>query len=557
MSDTSEVHFAQRQPRGNPSMMARLRRIPLLAFAPILATFTLMAWVFASPIGAGPDDDFHLVSAWCAGPTADETCEYDVETNAYKVPVALTGIACFAFDPTKSAACQGDDWAWSGNPLIDTNRGNFSGSHPPVFYAVTGALTGGDIQVSALLMRTLTVFLFVAITVALYLLLPAHRRPTLLWAWLLTSVPLGLFLFGTNNPSVWAWIGVGSTWIALLGYYETEGRRKAALGVLFALTALMASGSRADAALYTGFAIALVMMIASTRRRRFFVDSMLPIIVGLMAFALFWASYLNRGGAAGFTGQTYVDPVNGSAADVSAGAAAGTVTGAVAGGPDQALSGFELLALNILNQPVLWSGVLGDWALGWLDTSMPAIVPAATVACFVAICFFGLARMTARKAIAITAVAGVLVALPLYVLQVGGDVVGDQVQPRYFLPLIVLLAGFLLMTTPSRPIVLTLAQRVTVIVALSASQFVALHLNIRRYVTGIDQSGPNLDAGVEWWWQGPIGPNTVWILGSIAYGLLVTILVSHCARISPAPDSQTGSAGKSSADQTNVSAVSP
>jgi hypothetical protein len=51
-------------------MMARLRRIPLLAFAPILATLTLMAWVFASPIGAGPDDDFHLVSAWCLGPAA-------------------------------------------------------------------------------------------------------------------------------------------------------------------------------------------------------------------------------------------------------------------------------------------------------------------------------------------------------------------------------------------------------------------------------------------------------------------------------------------------------
>jgi hypothetical protein len=91
-------------------MMARLRRIPLLAFAPILATLTLMAWVFASPIGAGPDDDFHLVSAWCAGPTAGATCEYDAATGAFKVPMALTEIACFALDPTKSASCQGEYW---------------------------------------------------------------------------------------------------------------------------------------------------------------------------------------------------------------------------------------------------------------------------------------------------------------------------------------------------------------------------------------------------------------------------------------------------------------
>jgi hypothetical protein len=547
-------------------MMSRLRRIPLLALTPILATLTLMAWVFASPIGAGPDDDFHLVSAWCLGPAAAAApCEYDVTTDGFKVPVALTGIACFAFDPAESASCQGEDWTWSVNTLTDSNRGNFSGTHPPIFYAVTGALTGDDIQVSALLMRSLTVFLFVAITLALYLLLPAHRRPTLLWAWLLTSVPLGLFLFGTNNPSVWAWIGVGSTWIALLGYYETEGLRKAALGALFALTALMAAGSRADAALYTGFAIALVMVLASTRRRRFFVDSILPIAVGLVSLVLFLGSYRNRGGVAGFTGESYVDPNTGSAADISAGAApdavggavAGTANEAVAGAPDQALSGFGLFSSNLLNQPALWNGVLGDWALGWLDTSMPAIVPAATVACFVAVCFFGLARMTVRKAIVVVAAVAVLLALPLYVLQAGSDVVGDQVQPRYLLPLVVLLAGLLLLTTPSRPIVLTLAQRVTVVVALSASQFVALHLNIRRYVTGIDQSGPNLDTGLEWWWQGPIGPNAVWLLGSLAYGLLVTILVSHCAQIAPAPDSEAGLPRKRAAGVPNVSAVSP
>ena len=53
-------------------MIARLRRIPLLALAPVLALLTLTAWVFASPIGAGPDDDFHLVSSWCAGSTAAE-----------------------------------------------------------------------------------------------------------------------------------------------------------------------------------------------------------------------------------------------------------------------------------------------------------------------------------------------------------------------------------------------------------------------------------------------------------------------------------------------------
>jgi hypothetical protein len=138
--------------------------------------------------------------------------------------------------------------------------------------------------------------------------------------------------------------------------------------------------------------------------------------------------------------------------------------------------------------------------------------------------------MSGRKAWALAAVVSVLIALPMFVLQDGGDAVGDQFQPRYLLPLVALLAGVLLLTTPRRPVVMVLAQRVTVIVALSAAHFVALHLNIRRYVTGTDQSGPNLDAGVEWWWQGPIGPNAVWLLGSLAYTLLVAILVTRIAR---------------------------
>jgi hypothetical protein len=549
-------------------MKLRSRRFSLLALAPLLAVLTLTAWVFASPVGAGPDDDYHLISAWCVGPTAEDTCAPNVSSNTYSVPVGLAEIACFAFEPTKSAACQGQEWSWTTDALVNTERTNFQGLYPPIYYAVTGALTGDDIQVSALLMRMLTVILFVMIAVALHILLPARHRPTFIWGWLLTSVPLGLFLFGTNNPSVWAWIGVGSTWIALLGYYETRGRRKAALGALFAITALMGAGSRADAALFTGFAIALVMGLSLVRHRRFLRDSILPIAVGLSALALFLPTYFARGGAQGFTGVRYDDTVRGSTFDPSEGSrVAGptptpgpSVTTPIDGpgseaplggaapevpvavpdvldviatpGPEAGqppLEGFGLFASNLLNVPELWTGSLGGWALGWLDTSMPALVPAMTVAAFVAVGFLGLAQASMRKAWALVAVIVVLAALPVLVLQAGGDTVGFQFQARYLLPLIVLLAGLMMMTTSTQRVTLSLAQRVTVIAALSAAHFVALHLNIRRYVTGVDQSGPNLDAGAEWWWQGPIGPNAVWLLGSLAYTLLIAILITNIA----------------------------
>lgn len=496
-------------------MRARLRRVPLLALTPVLAVLTLTAWVFASPVGAGPDDDFHLVSAWCAGPTADETCAPAAEPGAVEAPAALASIACYAYQPEKSAACQGESWSWSVEELVQTARSNVAGSYPPVFYAVMGSLTGEDIQLSALLMRILTVVLFVGITAALYGLLPSHRRATLLWSWILTSVPLGLFLFGTNNPSSWAWIGVGSSWLALLGYFETTGRRKALLGAVFALTAVMSAGARADAALFTGLGIAVVLLLTATRRRRYLAEAILPVAVGIMALALFLGSYFSRDGVSGFTGASYDDPLRGGDANA---------------GLERFLEGSDLAAYNALHVPTLWTGVLGDWALGWLDTSMPAVVSAAAVGAIVAVGFAGLTRMTVRKALAIAAVIAILVALPLVILQSGTDTVGNQVQARYILPLVTLLIGLVLLAPRGRPIVLSLAQRVTVVLALSAAQFVALHINIRRYVTGIDESGPSLDAGVEWWWAGTVGPNAVWLLGSLAYTLLLAILVGRIAR---------------------------
>src|SRR5690606_8848552 len=107
------------------------------------------------------------------------------------------------------------------------------------------------------------------------------------------------------------------------------------------------------------------------------------------------------------------------------------------------LTGAGLLFYNLLNIPFLWSGVLGTWGLGWLDTSMPWVVPLAAIGVFVAVGFAGLGRKDLRGAIAVLATVVVLWALPLYVLQRGGDIVGEQLQPRYLFPLIVLLAGLL------------------------------------------------------------------------------------------------------------------
>jgi hypothetical protein len=491
------------------------RRPPALVLAPVLAFLTLLAWVFASPIGAGPDDDYHLVSTWCVSAVADESCAVAERGEGFhEISVELAEVSCFAADAEQSAACQ--HALFDGDLTDDTvvsNRGNFYGAYPPLYYAVMSVFASGDVQLSALLMRIFTVAGFVGLLTALYLLLPPERRPALVIGWLVTTVPLGVFLLASNNPSAWATIGVGTSWIALLGYFETTGRRRVALGALYALGVLIAAGSRGDAAVYAGFATALVLVYSFRPRREFFRAAVLPIGMGLVAGAFLLSSGHTGAGLSGLT-ET-----------------AGSGTGA----PEEdvaRLSEFGRLAYNALNAPFLWAGSLGEWGLGWLDTAMPAVVILPAIAGFVMIGFLGFGRLGPRKAIMVGAVVLVLWALPVFVLQRGGDTVGEQLQPRYLLPLIVLLGGLLALDAPTRA--WRRGQLLVVVTALAIAQSAALYINLRRYLTGVGVGGINLDADPAWWWDVPFSPMSVWLAGSLAYAGLLYLVVDRILGPSPA-----------------------
>lgn len=484
-------------------------RLRMILLAPVLMFIALGAWVLASPVGSSPDDDHHLISTWCE--TGDPAhCLPGTTPDSRIVPEALINVSCYAFQPGQSAACQEPYFAHNAVPDTLTNRGNFTGHYPPVYYSVMSWFVGGDIETSALVMRLVNVLLFVGLTSLVFALLPAERRPTLLWGWLITTVPLGLFLIASNNPSGWAITGVGTAWIALLGYFETDGRRRIGLGIAFALAALMAAGSRADSALFVIMAIGAVMVLKFSRKRSFLITSLLPLAAAAMALAF----AVTSNGLGGITGPKTLVPVDPST---------------TAGAP--VLHAFGLLAYNLLNVPSLWGGVFGGWGLGWLDTAMPAIVLWSGAAAFIAVGFVGLTQWDRRKALVVAGVGALLVLVPVAVLTASGNQVLQYVQPRYLLPLIVLLGGLLMLEPKGKPIRFSRGQLLIVASALSISNLVALEANIRRYVTGIDAPGVNLDAGREWWWNVPFGPNLVWVVGSVAFAGTVFIVIREIASV--------------------------
>lgn len=491
----------------------------LLALAPVLLLLTLLAWAFASPVGSSPDEDYHLVSIWCAADD-DAACVHEAGDTEAVVPEALVESACYAFHSERSGECQ-NSLDFAGRPDTATERGNFYGAYPPVFHGVLSVFVGGDIQSSVLLMRAFVALLFTGIATALFLLLPRDRRQTLVWSWIVTTVPLGLFVLSSINPSAWAIAGVGFGWLALAGFFESTGLRKVGLGAVFALSVVMAAGSRGDASFYMVLAIIATVILQARRTRRFAFDAILAA-AGVAYCALMFR--VSR------------------------------PTEAITQGVDDEGFAFGRLLPTMLDVPRIWMGAFGKgWGLGWLDTSMPSIVWLATLAVFLGAGAVAAFRTDLRKGLVLAGGLAVLTVFPAFVLVAAGQEVGENLQPRYLLPLIVLFAGVLFWAPEGRTIRFGRIQRGFVIVALAVAQSIALFLQLARYVTGYDDLTPWLDGSIEWWWPVAPSPMTVWIVGSLAYAALLVLLLGR-RESAPEPEPGAGPVAESEDSLTAASA---
>ena len=484
-------------PEPLPGTRARSgRRFRVLILAPVFALIALVAWSLASPIGASPDDDFHLASIWCANAADTAACKPGPEANERYVPEAVHRAPyCYAFKSGQSAACQGG-LSLDPSKKVLTDRGSFTGSYPPVYYATMSLFVGHDILLSVVVMRIVNALLFVGLTTALFLLLPRIRRPTLVWAWLVTTIPLGLFLLASNHPSAWSIIGIGSLWLALLGYFETTGKRRIGLAAVVTIAAVMSAGARADSAVYAMISIVVVLVLTFRRSRSYLLAAILPVGLAVVS-ALF---YLTSGQASVATTGLYTP-----------------------GAPTLSLS--TVMLYNLENVQQLWIGSFGIWQLGWVDTPMPWIVIFGAVGAVLVVVFSGLAKVSRRKLVSVGILALVLWLLPLYVLAQGRSLVGEAVQPRYLLPLVILFVGLALLPVGRWFVHFSRLQLIVIGAALIVAQSAALHENMRRYITGTDVGGLNLNRAIEWWWPIGVSPMVVWIVGSLAFGATAVILI--------------------------------
>lgn len=472
----------------------------------VLAGFaTLASWALASAPGSAPDDNYHMASIWCA---SDACPTVPGHANERVPPAEVPGASCFSQDSSRSAECQ-EDLPHDMQPGKPTAIGNWNGgAYPPVFYATMHRLITGELNSSVLVMRLFNGALITAVVAALVYALPRRLKPLGVVPMLITSVPLGLTLFTSTNPSSWAVAGSALIWPALYAAFETQGRRRAALLSLVAVGVLLAAGSRGDGALFAIGSIGLVLLM----RWKELLANKLVVAVALAALVVAGAFLLT-------SGQSTV-----------------VVSGGFGVEPEEVHSWHSVAIANLQQLPVLWAGSLGFGFMasaGWLDTPFPALVGFSATVVWAVYVFGSWREMFGAKLFAVFGVGAAMVVYPVVMLGLSGVFVGTGFQPRYLLPLLVILTGVSMLSRRVVASPFTAFQSWLAIAGLAIAQSLALRTQIRRYVTGLDEGGINLDRNREWWWDLPIGATATWLIGSVAFAALAWYLLRPAGMLGP------------------------
>jgi len=431
---------------------------------------TLAAWAITSPVGSSPDDDYHLTSIWCAGGERTGVCETDPQfTTDVFVPESVGfAHACFAYDSTTNAGCT----LTLTDQLRATDRANsIQGLYPTSFYRAMGVFVGDDVQRSVVAMRIFNAALLVVIVaLALWVVQPAIRSAVSV---VLASIfiPIGLFIIPSTNPSSWAVMGIIAVWafgLALLHRQQWNQVRTWLTAAGFALGVFLAVGSRADGGAYVAMTVAVVLVWTGWRRLR---RNLISAGVVLAGAAIGGIQFL-----------TFGVPGGGEEAPL----------GTTEPGPG-------LFLTNLVYLPVYLAGAVGSNALGWNDTNLPPLVFVFGLLVVGALAYRGVIALQGRRAFAAALALFFLVAVPMVFMQREGLGVGEVVQSRYLLPLMIVVIATLSVTRPLRQgLPLPVPAVIVVTVAMSASAGVALWTHAHRYAAGTEWGLFHLNLEMEW-----------------------------------------------------------
>lgn len=491
------------------SDVGRGRNLSFSLLASVAFLILGLGWTFASPHGSSADDDYHLTSIWCSQGHSSY-CQDSGDEVGVVTPRIIAFPACYVTWPaSKSAECVHD----LNYDLIYTTRVNPpSGAYPNGFYRVMGMMAGKDVVLSVQAMRVTNVAIASALLFYALLCLQRGIRRSMVISWAVGIVPLGIFFIASTNPSSWVITGVGTYWAFLLSLVFDHNARKRVfwarlIGLLGSVG--LALAARSDAALYLLTSTIAVLIVAAGflhARWRFVLPVGIVGVLGLLGFAYVALRDRYLGWPMSWPGaQTATDQPNPAVKTLMeipsffVGLLGGQRPGFILSdsGYNQGADGYRP------------TGLL--YGLGWAEVQLPSIVAMAGLMAVVVVITVGLNSYRVSRLVAVLFLIAAVVGQILIMRSMVDFISFWEIQPRYFLPILLVILGLLVLRLGDRKPLLTRAQALLVMVGLTVGGSVAWMATAARYAIGPDAAFTNFGQTPDWWWG--VGPSRlVWFL---------------------------------------------
>lgn len=490
--------------------------VPMIAFA-----LVGWSWAFASPVGSSADEDFHLTSTWCAW-SDHESCVTTDTAGVVLVPQKVAQASCFALANELNARCT---WLLT-DELVESSRINpTTGGYPPVFYATMRAFVGPDVARSVLIMRMVNVLIAAAVLGLALATAPVVIRRAVAVLWMVSFIPVGAFFIASVNPSSWAIAGLGLFWAFLWSLVRLPKssrwqRLGAVLGALISIA--LALGARADAMYVVALSVMVVVIMEFRRIRALVSPLWLVVSLAITALALGAFAWIFRVG--GYLNQFTVSFPPGNAETDQPNPVVKT------------LLEFPAFVAGIFGgqQPWTQRESVNDWGaagyswhgftygVGAVDVINPSISAVMVGAAVAGVVFVGLGRSSKRKLLSLSLLGVAFIAQVILMRALVGfgafwsGGVQWSLQPRYFLPLAMVIVAVTVVSFPATRAFLTRVQSALLATVLSVAAITSLMATTARYVHGQDHSWLQFAPEKGWWWSWGPSPTVLITIGGIA-----------------------------------------
>jgi hypothetical protein len=160
--------------------------------------------------------------------------------------------------------------------------------------------------------------------------------------------------------------------------------------------------------------------------------------------------------------------------------------------------------------------------LGWLDTPVPSTTGVIVTGTVISIVLVSINSKSKIKIAIVLGLWSFLVVVALRILSRDRTLIGFELQPRYFLPVIFLAVFFAVAGEDKRKFPkISNSQFYFVGVLLSLAHGLALHACIARYSQQPELRNVYLNQNIVWWWTSFWSPQATWLVGSFAFSALL------------------------------------